>query len=254
MLQVQLKSARRYVAPVFACVCLVACQAELHDEHQGADLVDLMDASSSDMEQAHDLGSDIFEPGDMVTPDAEDMVLDLAALDMGSEPDLPDSPPDLSEDPGSPIEQAQPFAEGMPAWGDRAIDIGAGKEVLVESLQGDVHRWETGPQGGYHLWVGSSFDATLIEALSDEELATFTILYRVWRQDGTLLASTQRLGGLTRDEEGRWVSIGQYAVLEAPIRPRRMDGELLLFRVDVSLPHESEARHRAVWITSQCCD
>ena len=152
------------------------------------------------MEQAHDLGSDIFEPGDMVTPDAEDMVLDLAALDMGSEPDLPDSPPDLSEDPGSPIEQAQPFAEGIPAWGDRAIDIGAGKEVLVESLQGDVHRWETGPQGGYHLWVGSSFDATLIEALSDEELATFTILYRVWRQDGTLLASTQRLGGLTRDE------------------------------------------------------
>ena len=203
------------------CVVLSACVAE-----------------PTDGPSADDAGA----PGD--TPDASSDTPDLGSPD--TQPDPPG--------PTSPVDDALPFSEGMPSWGDEDLIIGQGREELIEVVQGDAHRWEGGPQGGHHLWVGCALDDELVSTLSEDERAALPILYRIWREDGTLLAKTQRIGGLRQDGEGRWVSIGQYAVLEAALRPRSLDDERLLLRVDATLPDEPIARYRASWVTSQCCD
>jgi hypothetical protein len=140
---------------------------------------------------------------------------------------------------------------GAPASGDARIEIGAGRDALKVLTQADEVRWEAGPQGGYHIWTALGADPALLAGLTDEQRRLVEHRYTIWRQDGTLLAETTRLGGL-RDVAGRWVGVGQYAVLEAPVRPRRLDGELLRYRVTLTTPAGSAWRE--VFITSACCD
>lgn len=220
------------------------------DAHSDADLLpdarDMLtpvedaprDATTLDADDAHtteDAGADQTEP-------AEDTAPDL----------LPDAAPT-----SHPWHTHQAYQPGAPSWGDDAIWIGSGKDQLEFLLQGSVMRWEAGPQGGYHLWVGASVGAGLLGALSDEERRQARVVYSVWREDGTLLATTQRLGAWNPSHDAtapRWVNFGQYAVLEAPIRPRRMDGEQLLYQIALTPQPGLPTRHRAVWITSLCCD
>lgn len=251
----------RCVWGVSVSVGCVACQADTHSEHDFTP--DMSDAFNGqvDLSLPHEDTGSLYDLGSADLPDAFIAPLDLGVPDQ----DVPDQEsPDLEVFADMPEEDfaasSGPWGDGVEqvpggsSWGDDAIGIGTGKDDLEDVVQGSLSSWEAGPQGGYHIWVGCALDDDLIDHLTEEQLAVLPILYRIWLHDGTLLASTQRLGGLSRGADERQVSVGQYAVLEAPIRPRRMDGEQLFYRVDISLPNEQQPRSRTVWLTSQCCD
>ena len=210
----------------------------LIDEPDAADASDRLDQGSD--ADRRDLASDLAM--DQASPDA-DM---RQAADAASPDQAADQQADLRPD-DSP---------GQPAWGDAALELGHGRDALIPIKQRDVVRWEAGPQGGYHIWTGVAIAHRHIEALSVEQRRQVWQRYWIWRQDGTLLAQTARQGGLRPDDAQApraWSSVGQYAVLEAPVRPRRLDGELLRYRAEITTP-AGVALWREALITSQCCD
>lgn len=255
-----MKPARKII---LRCACwltvpvwCVACQMETSSESGLTPDMPSAFNNEEDLSRSHEDTGALYDMGSAELPDAFIAPLDQDVPDQES-PDLEELADMLSEDLSTisyPWGEAMEQVPGDPSWGDDGIWMGTGKEDLEHVVQGSLTYWEAGPQGGYHIWVGCELGDDLIGHLSDEELAVLPILYRIWLHDGTLLASTQRLGGLLRGVDERQVSVGQYAVLEAPIRPRRMDGEQLFYRVDVSLPDEQQPRTRTVWLTSQCCD
>lgn len=251
-------------ALVSMVICSGACSSEAQVEQFDSDMLDMSaaqdathvdfswledmpgegpDASFPVEDAMHDLSDDI-EPVDM--PDAGDLEPYDQSTAGDAEMDLDMFMP--------PWNEAESYSPGGSPWGDMFINVGSGGQTLELLQQGDIVFWEAGPQGGYHMWVGSVMDEVFLASLSESDRDEVLIRYRIWRQDGTLLAMTQRLGGLQQDQYGNWLSVGQYAVLEAPIRPRRLDGEQLLYQVDVTLPQDANSYYSAVWITSQCCD
>lgn len=199
---------------------------------------------------------------DLPPPEDPPQMADMSQAD--ATPDLhPQQPPDTSIDQHDlqRIEDlqaldAQPdYQPGAKPLGHPKLHIAHGKDRLTLLSQGDVVRWEAGPQGGYHIWTGVAIDDELIASLTDEQRRSVSHRYQLWRADGTLLASASRQGGLRRDDAdpGAWHAIGQYAVLEAPVRPRRLDAELLRYRVEVTIPL-GLTLWSSTYITSQCCD
>jgi hypothetical protein len=191
-------------------------------------------------------------------PDAVDMSQADAPPDLTPQqpPDSSKDQPDLHDPQDLQELDARPdYQPGAKPLGHPKLHIAHGKDRLTLLSQGDVVRWEAGPQGGYHIWTGVAIDDELIASLTDEQRRSVSHRYQLWRADGTLLASASRQGGLRRDEAapGAWHAIGQYAVLEAPVRPRRLDAELLRYRVEVTIPL-GLTLWSSTYITSQCCD
>ena len=189
--------------------------------------------------------ADIYEVYDTISTDdtSSDVASDRDAADTRDDVD----PSDVESDSGEPN-----FEEGAPPVGDSRVRPGVGQQQLETLHQGDTVRWERGPQGGYHVWVGVRVDNTLLSDLDEEERDSTYHRYRLERADGTLLASTQRLGALQREGDV-WLALGQYAVLEAPVRPTTLDGEALLYRVEVERPSRAPVSSQ-VWVRSACCD
>lgn len=214
------------------------------------------------------------EPADMAAPDsppdesapdlsadlAADLVEDAAQDDGIAQEDLAqdagaDAEPDVEGDAQTDgdVDMAPPLMPGDPPAGDPSLTIGTGQDTFIPLLQTDTVRWEAGPQGGYHIWTGLIAADTLLDDLDDDQRRIVELRFSIHRQDGTLLAATTRLGGLRPAPSGGWLSLGQYAVLEAPIRPRRLTGERLRYRATLTSP-TGRAAWREVYITSDCCD
>jgi hypothetical protein len=221
-------------AVVFVLLALFACSPQ-------ADQTDV----SGTRDDVSDAGFDVPETD---VPDAHDTSsTDDTTSDNEPDRDSADASDDAESDSGEPD-----FEQGESPDGDARVHPGVGQQQLEGLRQGDTVRWERGPQGGYHVWVGVRVDNTLLSDLDDEERDSTYHRYRLERADGTLLASTQRLGGLRREGD-TWLAIGQYAVLEAPIRPTTLDGEALLYRVEVERPSRAPVSSQ-VWVRSACCD
>jgi hypothetical protein len=204
--------------------------------------VDMAAPDSPRDDSAHDLPRDLAE---LVQDAAQDIDMqEDMALDVDRDADAePDAAPDM----------APTIMPGDPPAGDPSLTIGTGQDTFIPLLQTDTVRWEAGPQGGYHIWTALIIADTLLDDLDDNQRRLVELRFSLHRLDNTLLASTTRLGGLRAAPSGGWLSMGQYAVLEAPIRPRRLTGERLRYRATLTSPTGRTA-WREVYITSDCCD
>lgn len=203
-----------------------------------------------DLDDEQDLAlPDSFE-GDTLD-DVSDPVEDV--LDGGYEDDSSDHGSDIGPDSATPSWPGTPeFVPGQPAQGTGGMTPGTGRQVFEPLVQGQDIPWERGVQGGHHIWVAVAIDDEFIVSLTDEERRAVVHRYRIWHEDGELLAETRRQGGI-RSIDDAWIGIGQYAVLEAPRRPSRLDGDLLFLRAEVLLPNGDEL-DASLWLVSQCCD
>lgn len=171
----------------------------------------------------------------------------------GPGPGVPVGPPSSEPgDPDPPDDPELPFVPGAPPTGDASLVPAAGRDGDRSLLQGDPVSWESGVQGGHHIWVAARLEDLVLAGLSDAVRRDVRTRFQLTRADGEELGDLVRIGGY-RARDGAWDLWGNFMVLRPGLRPRRLDDEALRLDVSVEIPDGPTLR-RTVWVVSRCCD
>ena len=205
---------------------------------------------------AEDLGTPTLDTGEPVQDAELDSTPELQDSDSDSDSDLDPSDvsdTDIDSDSDIPDVEEDPWQLGDPAIGTGPFWPGTGRSDYEELLHGDPITWEQGIQGGHHIWVTTMADPSFIEDLDEDTRREIRQTYRFFHEDGELLAMASRTGGFRFQEETeQWLTLGLYAVLQAPRRPSTMDEEWILYQLEVEV--DEQIYQRELWLLSDCCD
>lgn len=166
---------------------------------------------------------------------------------------VPESRAEQDEEEELSQGELNPPGEEMEILGAEVQLTTRGDDDFVILEEGDVLRWEQGPQGGFHVWIGFQVIGLEGEQLSEGFLNEIIHEYELLGPDGELLGGATLRGFLRVGEDGAVQAPGYILRLRPPWAAAEEVGSG--YRVILRLRNLSAQVHlEELEVSLSCCD